>query len=87
MHCQGFMRFKNSFSFPSLRGRKSFFSHTFLQNIYLSSQIEQQKIFSIFLFKSTYNDTLRTFAWKFSNIDFHLNILPLKDEEIVMSEM
>ena len=30
---------------------------------------------------------LRTFAPKFSNIDFFLNILPLKDDELVMSEM
>ena len=31
--------------------------------------------------------TLRTFARKFSNIDFFLKILPLKDDELVMSEM
>ena len=31
--------------------------------------------------------TLRTFARKFSNIDFFLQILPLKDDELVMSEM
>ena len=30
---------------------------------------------------------LRTFARKFSNIDFCLKILPLKDDELVMSEM
>ena len=30
---------------------------------------------------------LRTFARKFSNIDFPLQILPLKDDELVMSEM
>ena len=30
---------------------------------------------------------LRTFARKFSNIDFFLKILPLKDDELVMSEM
>ena len=30
---------------------------------------------------------LRTFARKFSNIDFSLKILPLKDDELVMSEM
>ena len=29
---------------------------------------------------------LRTFARKFSNIDFFLKILPLKDDELVMSE-
>ena len=29
---------------------------------------------------------LRTFARKFSNIDFFLKILPLKDDESVMSE-
>ena len=34
-----------------------------------------------------YGDTLRTFARKFSNIDFFLRILPLKDDELVMSEM
>ena len=30
---------------------------------------------------------LRTFARKFSNIDFFLKILPLKDDELVMPEM
>ena len=30
---------------------------------------------------------LRTFARKFSNIDFFLKILPLKDDELAMSEM
>ena len=30
---------------------------------------------------------LRTFARKFSNINFFLQILPLKDDELVMSEM
>ena len=32
-------------------------------------------------------DCLRTFARKFSNIDFFLKILPLKDNELVMSEI
>ena len=31
--------------------------------------------------------TFRTFARKFSNIDFFLKILPLKNDELVMSEM
>ena len=31
--------------------------------------------------------SLRTFARKFSNIDFFLKILPLKNDELVMSEM
>ena len=30
---------------------------------------------------------LRTFARNFSNIDFFLTILPLKDDELAMSEM
>ena len=30
---------------------------------------------------------LRMFARKFSNIDFFLKMLPLKDDELVMSEM
>ena len=30
---------------------------------------------------------LRTFARKYSNIDFFLKILPWKDDELVMSEM
>ena len=30
---------------------------------------------------------LRTFAQKFSNIDFFLRLLPLKVDELVMSEM
>ena len=30
---------------------------------------------------------LRTFARKFSYINFSLKILPLKDDELVMSEM
>ena len=33
------------------------------------------------------SNTLRTFARKFSNIDFFSAILPLKDDELVMSEM
>ena len=32
------------------------------------------------------NNGLRTFARKFSNIDFFLEILPLKDDELVMSK-
>ena len=31
-------------------------------------------------------NVLKTFARKFSNIDFFLNILPLRDDELVMSE-
>ena len=31
--------------------------------------------------------SLRAFTRKFSNIDFFLKILPLKDDELVMSEM
>ena len=31
--------------------------------------------------------TLRTFARNFSNLDFCLEILPLKDDELVMPEM
>ena len=34
-----------------------------------------------------YRVLLRTFARKFSNIDFFLKISPLKDDELVMSEM
>ena len=34
-----------------------------------------------------YRVDLRTFAQNFSNIDFSLKILPLKDDELVMSEM
>ena len=33
------------------------------------------------------DSALRTFARKFSNIDVFLTILPLKDDELVMSEM
>ena len=33
------------------------------------------------------NTVLRTFARKFSNVDFFLKILPLKDDELVMSAM
>ena len=32
-------------------------------------------------------ETLRTFARNFSNVDFFLKILPLKDDQIAMSEM
>ena len=35
----------------------------------------------------SYLAALRTFARKFCNIDFFLRILPLKDDELVMSEM
>ena len=37
--------------------------------------------------KSAMYNILRTFAQNFSNIDFFLKILPLKDHELVMSEM
>ena len=43
---------------------------------------EQKKI--IFLHVSAF---LRTFTRNFSNIDFFLKILPLKDHELAMSEM
>ena len=33
------------------------------------------------------SNNLRTFARNFSNIDFFLKILPLKDGELAMSEM
>ena len=35
----------------------------------------------------TYVASLRTFARNFSNIDFFLKILPLKDDQLAMSEM
>ena len=38
-------------------------------------------------FYGCWNLNLRTFAPNFSNIDFFLEILPLKDDELVMSEM
>ena len=34
-----------------------------------------------------HHSRLRTFARNFSNIDFFLKILPLKDDELVISEM
>ena len=37
--------------------------------------------------EKTTSDILRTFARKFCNIDFFLRILPLKVDELVMSEM
>ena len=50
---------------------------------------EQKEIYVCFIklaifIKITY---LRTFARKFSNIDFFLKILPLIGDELVMSEM
>ena len=36
--------------------------------------------------KTLHGFILRTFTRKFSNIDFFLKILPLKDDELVMSE-
>ena len=36
---------------------------------------------------STPEPALRTFARKFSNIDFFLRLLPLKVDELVMSEL
>ena len=36
---------------------------------------------------SVENVLLKTLARKFSNFDFFLKILPLKDDELVMSEM
>ena len=40
-----------------------------------------------FLYVSSKIHALRAFARKFSNIDFFLKILPLKDDELGMSEM
>ena len=37
--------------------------------------------------KTLWLSDVRTFGRKFSNIDFFLKILPLKDDELVMSEM
>ena len=37
--------------------------------------------------RSTIRALLRTFARNFSNIDFFLKILPVKFDELVMSEM
>ena len=37
--------------------------------------------------KDDSSPSLWTFARKFSNIDFFLKILPLKDDELVISEM
>ena len=34
-----------------------------------------------------FHQGLRTFARNFSNIDFFLKLLPLKDDELAMSEM
>ena len=34
-----------------------------------------------------FHSLLRTFVRKFSNIDFFLKILPLKDDELEMSEI
>ena len=34
-----------------------------------------------------FEDELRTLGRNFSNIDFFLKILPLKDDELAMSEM
>ena len=42
---------------------------------------------SVLSFFSCAFDDLRTFARNFSNIDFFLRILPLKDDELAMSEM
>ena len=43
--------------------------------------IYNQRVFKMFF------SLLRTFERKFSNSDFFLKILPLKDDELVMSEM
>ena len=41
----------------------------------------------IYMYKTVVMNDLKTFAPKFSNIDFFLKISPLKDDELVMSEM
>ena len=38
-------------------------------------------------FEKQEEERLRTFARNFSNIDFFLKLLPLKDDELAMSEM
>ena len=49
--------------------------HYAIRRIYVSSENEWN------------TDVLRTFARDFSNIDFFLKILLLKDDELAMSEM
>ena len=44
-------------------------------------------IMSLSRYLFSYKPCLRTFARNFSNIDFFLKILPLKDDELAMSEM
>ena len=48
---------------------------------------EQSQVSAVVLWLLHIVYILRTFAQKFSSIDFFLKILPLKDDELVMSEM
>ena len=54
-------------------------------NSYVTKTAE--KVFFFATVKIATINILRTFAQKFSNNDFFLKILPLKDDELVMSEM
>ena len=56
-----------------------------LNNTAENDNSSESSVMSSFGDEST--DPLRTLARKFSNIDFLLKILPLKDDELVMSEM
>ena len=73
-----------------LQKRKSL-SKSQLSAVYKGERFEKLSILSRehYLRSTFLKDSrhLRTFARKFSNIDFFLQILPLKDDELVMSEM
>ena len=57
-----------------------------LSNISIKMNRPNIKLIITFCAIWHYQD-LRTFARKFSNIDFFLKISPLKDDELVMSKM
>ena len=54
---------------------------------YLHYKIHKRRLLSWIHFIAIILNALKTFARKFSNIDFFLKILPLIDDELVMSEM
>ena len=60
---------------------------TKLNDVETSSYLRKNILLTVIQTFTLGLNRLRTFVRKFSNIDFFLKILPLKDEELVMSEM
>ena len=66
---------------------RHFLKLTFHMNKHLKNKGKKHIYNTLSVFKETILNALRTFTRNFSNIDFFLKILPLKDHELATSEM